>query len=205
MKFPWHTIKIGNCIAQEKKVANSGKRTNQPRLKGRPQIIFAGERWLSARLSFHLNNHPIERCPDLRGDQLVLHSCDNGWCINPSHLSLGTQRKNCLERSERNQGWVAGRKSCHTRQGLESLARAAAARKGEKRPNSFWKTEEGRKKISEISKAGWAKNKSKRKASAKSFWNSEEGKALIKERNIKMDPKVKQDRAKKAAAVRWGK
>lgn len=31
------------------------------------------------------------------GDLFVLHRCDNGFCVNPDHLFLGTQKDNVLD------------------------------------------------------------------------------------------------------------
>lgn len=31
----------------------------------------------------------------------VLHSCDNGFCVNPDHLSVGTQQDNMLDMSRK--------------------------------------------------------------------------------------------------------
>lgn len=31
----------------------------------------------------------------------VLHTCDNGWCVNPEHLYLGTSQDNVLDKVKR--------------------------------------------------------------------------------------------------------
>lgn len=53
---------------------------------------MAGKRYLAHRVAYYLANGP------LRQDQVVGHSCDNPPCVNPSHLWLGTQLDNCLDR-----------------------------------------------------------------------------------------------------------
>jgi hypothetical protein len=35
------------------------------------------------------------------GDPPVLHACDHKWCVNPKHLSFGTQRQNVHDAIER--------------------------------------------------------------------------------------------------------
>lgn len=48
------------------------------------------------RISWSLINGPIPF------NLHVLHSCDNGWCVNPEHLHLGTHQDNMREKMERN-------------------------------------------------------------------------------------------------------
>jgi len=48
------------------------------------------------RISWEIHNGPVE------GDFLVLHHCDNGKCVNPNHLYLGTFKDNSNDRLKRN-------------------------------------------------------------------------------------------------------
>lgn len=96
MKFPRQTIKVGDCIVPV-------NRWNKPRRDDvRPGTSYEGEMWYSARLSFHLNVHPV---PRVIGNQtkegLVLHKCDNIQCINPDHLYLGSRQQNVADAIER--------------------------------------------------------------------------------------------------------
>jgi len=54
---------------------------------------------------FSWEYHNGKKIPD---SMLVLHSCDNPICINPSHLSLGTHRKNMEEMVERGRSIRSG-------------------------------------------------------------------------------------------------
>lgn len=36
--------------------------------------------------------------------KVVMHSCDNPSCVNPAHLSVGTQTENIVEREQRGRG-----------------------------------------------------------------------------------------------------
>jgi hypothetical protein len=38
---------------------------------------------------------------DVPKDKMVLHSCDNPPCVNPNHLSIGTNQQNQIEAVER--------------------------------------------------------------------------------------------------------
>lgn len=50
-----------------------------------------GKDYLAHRLSLYLTD-------DVRaGGMVVMHSCDNPQCVNPSHLSIGTHRDNVLD------------------------------------------------------------------------------------------------------------
>ena len=54
-----------------------------------------GVSWLVHRLAWVLANGPLpEDTSRGSGGTLVLHSCDNPPCCNPSHLFLGTHRDN---------------------------------------------------------------------------------------------------------------
>lgn len=47
---------------------------------------------VSSRVAWEIANGK-----ELRDEECVLHSCDNGSCVNPEHLRVGTQVENMLE------------------------------------------------------------------------------------------------------------
>lgn len=62
------------------------------RSNGRPTFSWSHDRPMSAyRAAWALTHGPI---PD---GTWVLHKCDNGSCVRPEHLFLGTQRDNMLD------------------------------------------------------------------------------------------------------------
>jgi transposase-like protein len=50
---------------------------------------------------------------------LVLHSCDNGSCVNPAHLHQGTYQQNAIEATDRHRG--IGRGPCAKRVPREKI------------------------------------------------------------------------------------
>jgi hypothetical protein len=43
---------------------------------------------------------------------VILHKCDNPTCINPDHLSAGTQSENMRDRISKGRGHIFGRSDC---------------------------------------------------------------------------------------------
>lgn len=50
----------------------------------------------ASRLSYEYH-----RMRQIGNGMYVLHSCDNGYCVNPSHLREGTQLENCQDKELR--------------------------------------------------------------------------------------------------------
>lgn len=66
---------------------------------GYGECSFESRRVRVHRLSWCFANGVNIR--DLTPGQCILHSCDNPSCINPKHLSLGSQRENVAQMVER--------------------------------------------------------------------------------------------------------
>lgn len=60
------------------------------------------------RLSHEINIGPV-------GGFLVMHSCDNRACVNPSHLRLGSNLENMRDRLEKGRYQAVSRVTCETR------------------------------------------------------------------------------------------
>jgi len=70
---------------------------------GYSKAYHKGKRWSGHRLSYHLNSENIERSVTDRKSNMILHRCDNKWCVNPNHLYLGTAKDNVRDLLERNE------------------------------------------------------------------------------------------------------
>ena len=101
INFPRDTIAVGECVAVVAKLGSGHTNAGDAIQNCRPKIERNGERWKASRLSYHLNISSIPRTPKNPKEGLVLHSCDNDWCINPAHLRLGTHAENMRDRSDR--------------------------------------------------------------------------------------------------------
>lgn len=99
MIYPRRTVEIGNCIAI---IREKGEQSGEAITKDSYQHIWIdGIYWKSHRLSYSLNHSEIPRCPVDRRFGLVLHTCDNKWCVNPDHLYLGSQSQNMKDKAIR--------------------------------------------------------------------------------------------------------
>lgn len=65
---------------------------------GYGDIVFKAVNWKVHRLVWVCMNGPIPRWPKA----VIIHSCDNRKCINPAHLSLGSQQDNIRDCVQKN-------------------------------------------------------------------------------------------------------
>lgn len=96
-RFPRRVIWVGSCLAIvcTRRGRSRHIRVGDPlMMTQRPLVVYRGRQWKASRLSFHLNVKEVPRTPRHPARGLVLHTCDHSWCVEPSHLYLGTQRDN---------------------------------------------------------------------------------------------------------------
>jgi hypothetical protein len=72
-------------------IIHSGSTQNN----GYGQVRREGKLWLAHRWAAHV---ALGQCPP---GMVVMHSCDNRLCINPAHLSYGSQGDNLNDRKEK--------------------------------------------------------------------------------------------------------
>jgi len=59
-------------------------------------VVVDGKTWLAHRFSYTLH------CDDIPMGEQVLHTCDNGFCVNPAHLFIGSQQDNMTDKVNKN-------------------------------------------------------------------------------------------------------
>lgn len=66
--------------------------------KGYGRLKWAGT-WLQAhRLSYEIHHGKVPL------DRIIMHSCDNGMCVQPEHLSVATHADNAADRESKGRG-----------------------------------------------------------------------------------------------------
>lgn len=71
---------------------------------GYGNLGIGGSTVTASRHAYELTNGPIPKGEGYHGN-VVRHSCDNRRCCNPTHLLLGSQGDNNLDRDTRGRGW----------------------------------------------------------------------------------------------------
>ena len=131
MIFPRDVIKVDKCIAVVIKIwPNKGK----PKLHGN-RVVYKNRLWKASRLSFHLNIQHIPLRPKSLKRGLILHRCNNGWCINPKHLYLGTFQQNMIDMYNDKGDYIKARISASNRRRIcteETRLKISNSNKGRK-------------------------------------------------------------------------
>ena len=63
--------------------------------RGYGRMHINGTTWKAHRLSYLLHNNRLSR------ELIICHSCDNPSCVNPAHLSQGTNADNMRDRDNK--------------------------------------------------------------------------------------------------------
>lgn len=69
------------------------------RVSGYGRTTYRGLGWPAHKLAYHFAKGPVPR------GLVVRHTCDNRPCCNPSHLVLGTLKKNAADMWERGRAY----------------------------------------------------------------------------------------------------
>lgn len=62
-------------------------------------VTFKGVHTHAHRISWELHHGKIPK------GKFILHNCDNGICVNPAHLRIGTQKENMHDMFSRGRGY----------------------------------------------------------------------------------------------------
>jgi len=144
--FPRNLVWVGECcypIPVKRTGADRLKFSDPTKRNDYIGVKIEGERWPAHRLSYCLNVAFVPRSLERRKDGLVLHHCDNKWCINPEHLYLGTSKQNAQDNAVRNKGWLEKRKSIQKEKGFPPVSkegRSRMARANSERMKVLWAT-----------------------------------------------------------------
>ncbi len=74
----------------------TGVKTTRERPYGR--LGINGRKFLAHKLMLQLVRKTVPY------DKIVMHTCDNPSCVNPSHLVISTQSENCFDRERKGRG-----------------------------------------------------------------------------------------------------
>ena len=91
---------------------------------GHGQMTIDDKRVLVHRFAWILHNGPI---PD---GLHVCHHCDNGWCVRPEHLFLGTHQDNMADRDRKGRTFNGQSAKTHCKRGHPLTAENIYAYRG---------------------------------------------------------------------------